>query len=108
VGKTLLRKAMQGVLPEKTFLKPKQGFSLNILKWWSGELGEEIRRTLPESGAVKHYFNMEYLRQLIPKANDSYSTASLLWHIYAFDIWHKIFVEKETNVSGYRTPQFAS
>lgn len=94
IGKVLLRKAMTGVLPETCFKKPKQGFSLNILKWWSGELGEEIRNTIAGSEAVKRYFNTDTLKSLIPQARNSYSTVSLLWHVYSFHIWHELFIEK--------------
>ncbi|MDG7011404.1 MAG: asparagine synthase (glutamine-hydrolyzing) [Nitrososphaerota archaeon] len=93
VGKVLLRKAMTGILPPECFEKPKHGFSLNIVKWWSGEFGEEIRNALSGSEAVKRYFNAEALRKLIPAAKDSYSTVSFLWHVYGFHIWHGLFLE---------------
>ena len=93
VGKVLLRKAMQRILPGDFFHKPKQGFSLNIVKWWSGELKEEIQSTISESAAVKKYFDIEALNSLIPNAKDSFSTVSLLWHVYAFHVWYGIFVE---------------
>ncbi|MCL4517836.1 MAG: asparagine synthase (glutamine-hydrolyzing) [Thaumarchaeota archaeon] len=97
VGKALLREAMKGILPENCFRKPKQGFSLNIVKWWAGELGEEIRKTIPESPSVKQYFNLEYLNRISSEADSSYSTVSLLWHVYAFHVWHQIFVEGKSN-----------
>jgi asparagine synthase (glutamine-hydrolysing) len=99
VGKILLRKAMKGLLPEASFRKPKQGFSLNLVKWWPGELGEEIRRTLADSPTVRQYFDVGVLKSLIPKAAESYTTVSLLWHVYAFHVWHEIFVEGQ-KVSG--------
>lgn len=93
VGKVLLRRAMAAILPQECFRKPKQGFSLNIVKWWSGELGEEIRRVVADSKVVKEYFDVDALSKLIPTAKESYSTVSLLWHVYAFHIWHGLFVE---------------
>ena len=94
VGKALLRKAMAGILPKRCFEKPKQGFSLNIQKWWKSELGEEIRRVLPESVSLKGYFDIERLKQIIPNVEESYSKVSLLWRIYAFHIWHDLFIER--------------
>ncbi len=93
VGKVLLRRAMKGILPEESFRKPKQGFSLDIVKWWTGELGEEIRSTITDSTAVRAYFNVSALKNLIPTAKESYGTVSLLWHIYAFHVWYGIFVD---------------
>ncbi len=92
-GKLLLRKAMAGILPQQCFSKPKQGFSLDILRWWKGELRETISNTIDRSEAVRKYFNVEVLRSLEPRAAESYGLASLLWHVFAFDIWHELFIE---------------
>jgi len=92
VGKALLRKAMTGILPEECFGKPKQGFSLNVVKWWAGDVGDEIRNTISESKSVKQYFDTNALTNLFPFAKDSYSTVSLLWTVYAFHVWHDLFV----------------
>ncbi|MDG6964510.1 MAG: asparagine synthase (glutamine-hydrolyzing) [Nitrososphaerota archaeon] len=94
MGKALLREAMAGVLPKECFKKPKHGFSLDIVKWWPGEFGEEIRRVVLDSQTVKQYFDVGALKRLMPSASESYSTVSLLWHVYAFHIWHELFVEK--------------
>lgn len=91
-GKALLRKAMTGILPDECFRKPKQGFSLDVTKWWSGELGTEIKNTISESTVVKQYFDVGALKNLFPFAKDSYSTVSLLWTIYAFHVWNDLFV----------------
>ncbi len=93
VGKILLRKAMKDTLPESCLTKSKQGFSLNVLKWWQGELGEEIRKTIPDSHAVSKYFDVGSLKALIPRAAESYGTVSLLWYVYAFHVWHSLFIE---------------
>ena len=107
MGKALLRKAMKGILSEESFRKPKQGFSLNIVKWWPGELGEEIRKTISDSEVVRKYFNSEELKSLIPDAAESYSTVSLLWHVYAFHVWHGIFVDGDKSKLGQTVPQIA-
>lgn len=93
VGKAMIRKAMTGILPPECFRKPKQGFSLDVLNWWKGEVGEEIKRTISDSAVIKKYFDTVALKALFPAADNSYSTAALLWTIYAFDIWHDLFVE---------------
>lgn len=101
VGKATLRKAMSGILPEECFDKPKQGFSLNILNWWKGEVGEEMRKMICDSEPVNYYFDVNALRALFPSAYNSYSTAALLWTVYAFHIWHERFVEKGKDKAPY-------
>ena len=93
LGKALLRKAMNGILPDSCLSKTKQGFSVNVLKWWNGELGEEIKKTIPDSPAVGEYFNTSKLKSLFGEASKYYSTASLLWTVYAFHVWHGLFIE---------------
>ncbi|MBI2184729.1 MAG: asparagine synthase (glutamine-hydrolyzing) [Thaumarchaeota archaeon] len=100
VGKVLLRQAVKDVLPRRCLEKPKQGFSLNIVEWWKTELGEEIRRIIPESKAVKKFFSVEKLKQMIPQAHESYGQVSILWHVYAFHIWHDLFIDKEQHRLG--------
>jgi asparagine synthase (glutamine-hydrolysing) len=92
-GKYLLRQAMKGILPESVFSKPKQGFSLDIVKWWHSELGEEIRRTISDSKVVKKYFAIDTINETIAQAKNSYSKVSLLSHVYSFHVWHEIFVQ---------------
>jgi intein/homing endonuclease len=98
LGKSLLRRAMRGLLPEECFRKPKQGFSLDVVKWWKGEIGEEVRNTIVDSDVVKKYFDPKAVTGLFPSAESSYSTVSLLWTIYAFHVWHRLFIDqgKET------------
>ncbi len=108
VGKVLLRKAMSGILPRECFRKPKHGFSLNIVNWWSGEFGEEIRRVLSDSTAVKEYFDVEALRRLMPTAKESYGAVSVLWHVYAFHLWHGLFLEGGRERIRSSAPRLAS
>ncbi len=93
-SKYLLRQAVKGILPESCFAKPKQGFSLNIVKWWKSELGEEIRRVIPESPIVRKFFAVDKIKEIIPDAEESYSKVSLLWHVYSFHVWHEIFIDQ--------------
>jgi len=107
-GKALLRKAMKGILPDDSFRKPKQGFSLDIVKWWKGELGEEIRRTIIDSEIVNKYFDPVELNTLISTANESYSRVALLSHVYAFHVWYGIFVEGDRQKAGKAVPHLMS
>jgi asparagine synthase (glutamine-hydrolysing) len=104
VGKALLRRAMKGLLPEECFDKPKQGFSLNVVNWWKGELGEEIRNTISDSLVVDKYFNKNALLGLFPSADGSYSLVSLLWTVYAFHIWHNVFVDRSNTNTRPASP----
>jgi asparagine synthase (glutamine-hydrolysing) len=94
-GKQILRRALQGVLPESTFRKPKWGFSVNVYQWYKGELGELVRQVLPESDVVRKYFSSKVIEKLLAEQVSERNRRHhvLLWQILGFHFWHKIFVE---------------
>jgi len=94
-GKQILRRALQGVLPESTFRKAKWGFSVNVCQWYKGELGELVRQVLPESDVVRKYFSSKAIEKLLakPVSERNRRHQVLLWQILGFHFWHKIFVE---------------
>jgi len=94
-GKQILRRALQGVLPESTFRKPKWGFSVNVYQWYKGELGELVRQVLPESDVVRKYFSSKVIKKLLAEQVSERNRRHhvLLWQILGFHFWHKIFVE---------------
>ena len=94
-GKQILRRALQGVLPESTFRKPKWGFSVNVYQWYKGELGELVRQILPESDVVRKYFSSKVIKKLLAEQVSERNRRHhvLLWQILGFHFWHKIFVE---------------
>ena len=56
-------------------------------------MGQEIRNVITDSPLVGKYFNRKELLDLFPSARDSYSRVSLLWTVYAFHIWHDVFID---------------
>jgi asparagine synthase (glutamine-hydrolysing) len=100
-GKILLRKAVREILPEQSLRKPKWGFSVNVLSWYKGELGELIQQILPESDAIGKYFSRQMVHKLLQKEpvaeNRRYQV--LLWQLLGFHFWHKIFIEKQQSAT---------
>jgi asparagine synthase (glutamine-hydrolysing) len=96
-GKVQLRKVMKDELPEESFRKPKWGFSVNVYNWYKGELGELIRQIVPESKIVSEYFSQTKIQNLIDhsSAPKDRRYQILLWQLFGFHFWHKIFIESE-------------
>jgi len=96
-GKLQLRKVMKDELPEESFRKPKWGFSVNVYNWYKGELGELIRQIVPESKVVREYFSQTRIQKLIAHSNVPKARRHqiLLWQLFGFHFWHKIFIESE-------------
>jgi asparagine synthase (glutamine-hydrolysing) len=97
-GKLLLRKAVREVLPHESLRKPKWGFSVNVLAWFKGEVGELVRQVLPESDVIQKYFRMDRVRKLIAAtaiSDRDRRQQVLLWQLLGFHFWHKIFIDCE-------------
>jgi asparagine synthase (glutamine-hydrolysing) len=96
-GKLLLRKAVRDMLPDESFRKPKWGFSVNVLSWYRGELGELIQQVLPESDVMRRYFSPHLIERLLEKtpAEQNRRYQVLLWQLLGFHLWHRIFIDND-------------
>jgi len=97
VGKLPLRKAMQTILPDQSFRKPKWGFSVDIFSWYRGELGELIRQTVTSSDVLERYFERNVIQKLVNNAGTIKDRRYqiLLWQLLGFHLWHRIFIDSE-------------
>ena len=97
-GKLLLRKIVSKILPAESLRKPKWGFSVNVQAWYNGELGELIRQTLPESDVMDRYFDREIVQKLVSRTKGTAKDRRfqvLLWQLFGFHFWHRIFIESD-------------
>src|SRR3989441_5101106 len=49
VGKYLLKKAVEGLLPHEIIYRPKQGFGAPIAEWFRGDFGRSAQREIRDS-----------------------------------------------------------
>jgi len=98
-GKLLLRKAVRNLLPQESLRKPKWGFSVNVLSWYKGELGELVHQILPESDVIRRYFSQSMIQRLLEKkpASQNRRYQVLLWQLLGFHFWHRMFIDNPTS-----------
>jgi asparagine synthase (glutamine-hydrolysing) len=95
VTKYVLRQAISDVLPNRTALRPKQGFAAPTSKWFASRHGN-LMRDLMKHDALKRYFDISYLGSLLDTAaEDSGDRGQILWPILNFGLWHKHWIEGE-------------
>ncbi len=95
--KYILRQAMKKHLPQDRYKQKKERFFVPIDHWLKNELKplseEMLSRTYLEQ---QGYFNPYYVEKMVRNYRNSplfYSRQ--LWTILNFQLWHKMFIEKE-------------
>jgi len=94
--KYILRKSMKGLIPEEIIKRKKHGFTVPIKTWMDGDLksiSDDIfsKRKIEERG----YWNYPYIERLLQKDMGNEFYRRQFWTILTFEMWHKIFIERE-------------
>jgi len=89
--KYILKKALEGFIPNEVMYRPKKGFGVPIGAWFKEDLDSYLKNILlsPQAHIAK-YFNQSYIRKLITvhqKTNISY--AYQLWALLTLELWFK-------------------
>jgi len=99
-GKYIFKKAMAGLVPDQIVNRGKHGYNVPADYWLRHSLNSTLARLLGES---KHnYYNQEYISNLLDKFqksrgsyNMNFLNAQKLWSILIFEIWHRLFIERQ-------------
>lgn len=89
--KLILRRAMQGILPDAVLQKPKEGFSIPLKQWLCGPLRPMMADLLSaDSVRRRDYFVPQTVAQwmaehLEGRANHSHR----LWALMVLELWHR-------------------
>jgi asparagine synthase (glutamine-hydrolysing) len=94
VGKWLLKRAVDGIIPSEVVWRKKQGFGAPVAEWFRGELGEraqsQIRRSsLNERGLI----DLERVDEMWAAHRAGPVNWSFhLWNLYNVSAWHDYWV----------------
>lgn len=91
VGKYILKKSLEKILPKKVIYQKKIGFSVPINKWFRNELNGFLRdKLLDDSKLLNKFFDISRVKKMIElQKNKNYSLQ--LWAILNFKIWLEEF-----------------
>ncbi len=104
-GKHVLRLAMEGLLPEETRRRPKQGFSAPDGSWYRGENAAYVQSFLLRGDlAMADHVDPDYVRRAVEdhiagRANNRL----LIWSFLCFEQWCRIFLNGERPVGAVAT-----
>jgi asparagine synthase (glutamine-hydrolysing) len=88
--KHLLKKAVNGLLPDAVIDRPKQGFGVPMVEWFQQELGRTIEKRLLEFARRESFFNESELKRLLAR-----SSGALPWYLFNFVLWHETWIERK-------------
>lgn len=93
-GKNILRKSMQGLIPDEILAREKQGFSAPDASWFRGESIEYIKRMLCDPRArIYQFLNPVFVNKKIEEHTaGKLNHRLLIWSFLSFEWWLKTFV----------------
>lgn len=87
-GKWIFRKAIEGLVPDSVFKRPKQGFAVPLADWFVGDLRYRLDALAGPSAPVRAYVDasaVERLRREHLSGRRDHSGA--LWRVLVLDLW---------------------
>lgn len=96
-SKIVLKQAMQGLLPEETLRRRKQGFTPPDQSWYKRESLAYLRDLiLGDRALARGYFQPEAVRRILDDhLNDRRNHRFLIWSLACFEWWNRLFVDRE-------------
>jgi asparagine synthase (glutamine-hydrolysing) len=87
--KYILRKAMEGRLPQRIRTRAKKGFGMPVAKWLKGDLKELVHDTLSAKRLREQgLFRLDYVNQLLADHESGKSdNRKLIWTLLMFHLW---------------------
>jgi len=94
--KYILRKAMEGLIPDAIIKRKKHGFTVPISEWMQNGL-KEYTAALLNKKRIKSsgFWNYSYIEKLLERDLNNEFYKRQFWTIVTFEIWHKIFIERD-------------
>jgi asparagine synthase (glutamine-hydrolysing) len=94
VGKLVLKRAVDGLIPHDLVYRRKQGFGAPVSEWFRGELGERAQQTIRSSSLAERglldYDRVDELWAAHRSGGQEWSFQ--LWNLYNVSAWHDYWV----------------
>jgi asparagine synthase (glutamine-hydrolysing) len=93
--KYLLKKAMEGILPNEIIYRAKRGFPTPLQIMFQHELKDYAKELLMENRTVKRgYFNGRYVSRILDEhERGTADHHKLIWQLIVLEEWHRCFVD---------------
>jgi len=95
--KYLLKKAVEGLIPDNIIYRKKMGFGAPMSDWMRSDFGRAVRRSIFSSGLFERGFlKFDYIEKLFDWHFSGRIDASLyLWAIYNLTAWYDLWIDRK-------------
>ncbi len=88
VGKWLLRRAIEGSVPDTVLTRPKQGFGVPLGRWFRRELSHRIDQLLSPTSAIYEFYDPARVRGIVTEHRAHRRDHSgTIWRLMLLDLW---------------------
>ncbi len=96
-SKYILKRAVEGLIPDEIIYRPKQGFDVPIKYWLNREMKGMAHDLLGSSRARQRgYFNPRAVARLLQEHDrGARDHGRSLWALLMLEIWHRIFIDRD-------------
>src|SRR5581483_5294202 len=95
--KSILKRAMRGLIPDEIIHRPKQGFGVPMQKWFREDLREMVIETLTESRTQQRgYFDQQVVSAILSEhLSGRRDNSRHLWSLLMLELWHRSFIDHQ-------------
>lgn len=95
--KHLLKKAVEGLIPDEIIYRKKMGFGAPMAQWLRGDFGKIVQERVLGSGLLKReFFNRDYIQSLFNQHAMGASDYSLyIWTLFNLTAWYDYWIDKK-------------
>jgi asparagine synthase (glutamine-hydrolysing) len=96
VGKYILKKAAEGIIPHETIYRKKMGFCGSYRETLSAEFLKYAEHLLTNSNFIKHRFNLDYIKSLfMAHKNQKIDNSLRIWSLFNLVLWYDHWIKEE-------------
>jgi asparagine synthase (glutamine-hydrolysing) len=96
--KYILRRSMEGILPEAILKRPKMGFPVPVGAWFRGRFrGVLDEYVLSERATARGLFRRDFVRRLVAEHEAGANHSERLWALVNFEMWQRQFIDGEAH-----------
>ncbi|MFC4321641.1 asparagine synthase (glutamine-hydrolyzing) [Litchfieldia salsa] len=98
--KYILRKAVEGIVPDHVLERKKLGFPVPIRHWLKNEMHDWAVNIINQSDTA-HLFNKNLILNLLDEhCKGKHDHSRKIWTVLVFMVWHQVYVEKVYDFSN--------